>query len=58
MIYSDPEKIEQILLNLLLNAQKFTSKGWIKFKIIKVLPRKNNAFLLDPASLNKEASLS
>jgi signal transduction histidine kinase len=32
-LYTDPEKLEQILLNLLLNSQKFTQKGWIKFKI-------------------------
>ena len=42
IIYSDPEKLEQILLNLLLNAMKFTSKGWIKFKIQK-LTRKGQA---------------
>lgn len=40
-LYSDPEKLEQLLLNLLLNAQKFTPSGWIKFKIQKFIPKKN-----------------
>mmetsp|Transcript_7484 Transcript_7484/g.5684 ORF Transcript_7484/g.5684 Transcript_7484/m.5684 type:complete len:196 (+) Transcript_7484:88-675(+) len=30
---SDPQKIEQLLLNLLLNAQKFTQMGFIKLKV-------------------------
>lgn len=37
-MFSDNEKLEQILLNLLLNSQKFTQIGWIKFKISKVIP--------------------
>eukprot|EP00347_Sterkiella_histriomuscorum_P014284 403361468 len=43
IIYSDPEKLEQILLNLLLNAQKFTQKGWIKFKIQKQKLKKHSS---------------
>ena len=37
-MYTDPEKLEQIILNLLLNAQKFTMKGYIKLKIMKYVP--------------------
>jgi signal transduction histidine kinase len=32
-MYADPAKLEQILFNLILNAQKFTEKGFIKLKI-------------------------
>lgn len=32
---SDKKKIQQILLNLLLNAQKFTTKGFIKLEVKK-----------------------
>mmetsp|Transcript_9004 Transcript_9004/g.8396 ORF Transcript_9004/g.8396 Transcript_9004/m.8396 type:complete len:142 (-) Transcript_9004:209-634(-) len=32
-MYSDQQKIEQLLLNLLLNAQKFTQSGFIKLKV-------------------------
>lgn len=39
-MYSDPEKLEQIILNLLLNSQKFTTSGYIKFKVQKYKPKK------------------
>ena len=35
-IYSDPTRIQQILLNLVKNAVKFTSQGYINVKLSKV----------------------
>jgi signal transduction histidine kinase len=55
-LFSDPEKLEQILLNLLLNAQKFTPKGWIKFKVIKVYPKKANPLNESPSNKNMDNS--
>lgn len=57
-MFSDPEKLEQILLNLLLNAQKFTQQGWIKFKVLKVYPKKSNPFQDSPSHMKRENSQS
>ena len=40
-IYSDPEKVKQILMNLLSNAIKFTEKGEITLAIKRVLANLN-----------------
>lgn len=52
-LYSDPEKLEQVLLNLLLNAQKFTIKGWIKFKVQKFTPKMSVALNRENSEDNK-----
>ena len=42
-IVGDPTRIQQVLLNLIKNAVKFTSRGYIR---LVVHPRKNNTLLL------------
>ncbi|MCF8231959.1 MAG: response regulator [Bacteroidales bacterium] len=38
-IYSDPQRIMQIIKNLMSNAMKFTEKGYVKLHIFKPRPR-------------------
>ena len=42
MIYSDQNRIKQVLLNLLGNALKFTKKGFLKVKIAEKETKKNS----------------
>ena len=45
-VFGDKERLKQITLNLLLNAHKYTTKGWIKFSVRHAITSKTRKGVL------------
>ncbi len=43
LIYNDPERVRQVIVNLLSNAIRFTEKGYIRFEIHYIKEEKRSA---------------
>ena len=44
-IITDPQRLNQILTNLVNNAIKFTNKGWVKIVVLRNVPKSSQASL-------------
>ncbi len=51
-IYSDPQRLEQVLVNLISNAMKFTNEGGITLSVF--IPNKNELLNLFPSKASRE----